>query len=151
MTSVRDEGTLFAALAVKNFFQNPVNARRISAPGYYYHQFLVDFLRLLQVPGWRDEKYVNFMKRSYFESQVHERQFLHFGDNIMCKIDFQELGSLEGILPGLAAILGRFMIKEPGYDFARLTSQRAPTYLLSFEYQGENTFFNLLAPDSAEV
>ena len=69
----------------------------------------------------------------------------------MCKIDLQELGSLEGILPGLAAILGRFMIKEPGYDFARLTSQRAPTYLLSFEYQGENTFFNLLAPDSAEV
>ena len=49
VTSVRDEGTVFAALAVKNFFQNPINARRISAPGYFLHQFLVDFLRLLQV------------------------------------------------------------------------------------------------------
>ena len=49
VTSVRDEGTVFAALAVKNFFQNPINARRISASGYFLHQFLVDFLRLLQV------------------------------------------------------------------------------------------------------
>ena len=54
-------------------------------------------------------------------------------------------------MPGLAAILGRFMIKEPGYNFARLSSDRAPTYLLSFEYQGENSFFTFLAPDSAEV
>ena len=76
----------------------------------------------------------------------------YFSETPLCvNLILQELGSLEGILPGLAAILGRFMIKEPGYDFARLTSQRAPTYLLSFEYQGENTFFNILAPDSAEV
>ena len=76
----------------------------------------------------------------------------YFLETRLCvNLILQELGSLEGILPGLAAILGRFMIKEPGYDFARLTSRRAPTYLLSFEYQGENTFFNLLAPDSAEV
>ena len=54
-------------------------------------------------------------------------------------------------MPGLAAILGRFMIKEPGYDFARLISERAPTYLLSFEYQGDNSFFTFLAPDSAGV
>ena len=64
---------------------------------------------------------------------------------------FQELGSLEGILPGLAAILGRFMIKEPGHDFARLNSELAPTYLLSFEYKGENSFFNFLVPDDVEV
>ena len=63
----------------------------------------------------------------------------------------QELGTLAGILPGLAAIMGRFMIKEPSYDFARLNSERAPTYLMSFEYQGENSFFTYLAPDSAEV
>ena len=78
VTSVRDEGTLFAALAVKNFFQNPVNAKRISAPGYYYHQFLVDFLRVLQVPGWTDGKYIEFIKRSYFDSQVHSRIKLWF-------------------------------------------------------------------------
>ena len=64
---------------------------------------------------------------------------------------FQELGSLKGILPGLAAILGRFMIKEPGHDFARLNSELAPTYLLSFEYKGENSFFNFLVPDDVEV
>ena len=149
VTSVRDEGTLFAALAVKNFFQSPVNAKRISAPGYYYHQFLVDLLRLLQVPGWTDGKYVEFIKRSYFHSQVHSRIRLWL--LLPTTVMLQELGSLEGILPGLAAILGRFMIKEPGYDFARLNSERAPTYLMSFEYQGENSFFTYLAPHNAEV
>lgn len=54
-------------------------------------------------------------------------------------------------MPGLAAILGRFMIKEPGHDFARLNSELAPTYLLSFEYKGENSFFNFLVPDDVEV
>ena len=39
------------------------------------------------------------------------------------------------------------MIKEPGHDFARLNSELAPTYLLSFEYKGENSFFNFLVPE----
>ena len=41
----------------------------------------------------------------------------------------------------------RYMIKEPGYDFSRLSSEVAPTFLLSFEYRGQNTFFNFLVPE----
>jgi len=55
-------------------------------------------------------------------------------------------------LPGLSAIIGRYLIKDPGYQFARLNAERAPTYLLSFEYENKagNTFFNFLAPGGSQ-
>ena len=121
----RDEGTVFAALSVANFFTK--NPARTSVPGYFNHQFLVDLLYLLQVPQASDPHFVNYIKRHNFKPD--------------------EFGTLNGILPGMAAVLGRYMIKEPVYNFARLNSERAPTYLMSFEYEGEFSFFNFLVPE----
>ena len=67
--------------------RNELNRRRISAPGYFRHQFLADLLRLLRVPGWADPATVEEVKRIYFRPG--------------------ELGSLHTVLPGVAAVLGR--------------------------------------------
>ena len=122
MTSVRDEGSLFAALFVSFFYEKNLTA--ISRPGYFQHQFLVDVLQVMHIPGADDLQFVNRIKKQYFSPQ--------------------ELGSMDGVLAGLSAIIGRYLIKEPGYQFARLNAERAPTYLLSFEYENKagNTFFN---------
>lgn len=60
-----------------------------------------------------------------------------------------ELGSLRGVISGLADVLGRFMIKQPAYDFARLNSQHAPTYLMSFQYKGQHSYFDLIVPSES--
>ena len=121
VSAVRNEGTLFAALAVAGFYD-----KGRFPPGYYRHQFLVDVLRLLEVPGAEAEGsvVVERVKRKYFRQS--------------------ELGSLRGVLPGLAAVLGTFMIKLPAYNFARINSRQAPTYLMSFQYQGSLSFFDLI-------
>ena len=116
---MRNEGTLFAALAVGGFYKE---AR--FPPGYFNHQFLLDVLELLAVT--EDDRGVERIKREYFRQQ--------------------ELGSLLGVLPGLSSLIGRFMIKQPAFNFASLNSQHAPTYMLSFEYQGSHSYFDLLAP-----
>lgn len=67
--------------------RNELNRRRISQPGYFRHQFLADLLRLLRVPGWADPATVEEVKRTYFRPG--------------------ELGSLDTVLPGVAAVLGR--------------------------------------------
>ena len=67
--------------------RNELNRRRISQPGYFRHQFLADLLRLLRVPGWADPATVEEVKRIYFRPG--------------------ELGSLDTVLPGVAAVLGR--------------------------------------------
>ena len=41
------------------------------------------------------------------------------------------------------------MIKLPVYNFARLYSEKAPTYLMSFQYQGGNSYFDLIAPEGS--
>ena len=123
VSAVRNEGTLFAALAVTGFYE-----KGVFPTGYYRHQFLVDVLRLLEVPGAEDEGslVVERVKRKYFSRS--------------------ELGSLRGVLPGLAAVLGTYMINKPAYNFARLNSRQAPTFLISFQYQGSHSYFDLLAP-----
>ena len=120
VSAVRNEGTLFAALAVAGFY----NKARLP-PDYFHHQFLVDILRLLKVPNTEVER----IKREYFREG--------------------ELGSLSGVLPGVATVLGTFMIKLPVYNFARLYSEKAPTYLMSFQYQGGNSYFDLIAPEGS--
>ena len=67
--------------------RNELNRRRISQPGYFRHQFLADLLRLLRVPGWADPATVEEVKRTYFRPG--------------------ELGTLDTVLPGVAAVLGR--------------------------------------------
>ena len=131
VSSVRDEGTAFAALAAKTFFI--VNSEKLTRiPGYYNHQFLVEILQQLQVEQVWDPQFVSFIKQYYFRPG--------------------ELGSLEGVLPGLAALMGRYMIKQPGYEFARLNAAQSPTYLMSFEYKGEFSFFRFLVPgDAADI
>ena len=116
---MRNEGTLFAALAVAGFYKK---AR--FPPGYFQHQFLLDVLELLAVT--EDDRGVERIKREYFREE--------------------ELGSLAGVLPGLAALIGRFMIKQPAFNLATLNSRLAPTYLMSFQYEGKNSYFDLLAP-----
>lgn len=116
---MRNEGTLFAALAVGGFY----NKARFP-PGYFDHQFLQDVLELLSVH--EDDSGVERIKREYFRGV--------------------ELGSLPGVLPGLAALIGRFMIKQPAFNLASLNSLYAPTYLMSFQYQGSQSYFDLLAP-----
>ena len=83
-------------------------------------------LKALHIKEASDPNFVLETKKTYFKSE--------------------ELGTLEGILPGLSDLMGRYMIKEPAFDFARLNSIYAPTYLSSFEYKGENTLFNFLIP-----
>ena len=116
---MKNEGTLFAALAVAGFYKK---AR--FPPGYFHHQFLLDVLELLAVR--EDGRGVERIKREYFREE--------------------ELGSLSGVLPGLAALIGRFMIKQPAFKLATLNSQLAPTYLMSFQYQGSHSYYDLLAP-----
>ena len=119
---------MFAALSVANFFTK--NPAITSVPGYFNHKFLVDLLYLLQVRQASDPNFVNYIKRNYFKPG--------------------ELGTLNGILPGMTAILGRYMIKEPVFNFARLNAEHAPTYLMSFEYEGEFSFFNFLVPEDGQ-
>ena len=38
------------------------------------------------------------------------------------------------------------MIKQPAFNLASLNSLYAPTYLMSFQYQGSQSYFDLLAP-----
>ena len=116
---MRNEGTLFAALAVAGFYKK---AR--FPPGYFQDQFLLDVLELLAVR--EDGRGVERIKREYFREE--------------------ELGSLVGVLPGLAALIGKFMIKQPTFQLATLNSRLAPTYLMSFQYQGRNSYYDLLAP-----
>lgn len=47
VSATRDEGTLFAALAVRAFFRP--NRNRTAVPGYWQEQFLTDLLDSLQV------------------------------------------------------------------------------------------------------
>ena len=122
--TVKNEGTLFAAISVIRFFnENSLN------PHYYQNQFLVDMLQALSVEATDTESFIR-LKKTYFRRG--------------------ELGTLKGILPGLSSLMGRYMIKEPSYDFARLNAISAPTYLTSFEYKGKNSLFNYILPASEE-
>ena len=57
ISTVRNEGSVFAALAVANFFNK--NRTYTEQPGYYKHQFLLDLLTLLK-EGNRKTKLQNY-------------------------------------------------------------------------------------------
>merc|ERR1712106_414632 len=120
--SVRNEGNLFAAITVIRFFNE--NKKTLN-PYYYQDQFLIDMMKALYIDS-SDPEFYGRLKKTYFRSS--------------------ELGTLRGVLPGLSSLMGRYMIKEPAYDFARLNSLSAPTYLSSFDYKGKNTLFDYLIP-----
>jgi carboxylesterase type B len=124
--SVQNEGTLFAALTVIAFFSKD---KKTLNPYYYQNQFILDILEALYVDT-SDTDIVMKTKKAYFKEH--------------------ELGTLKGVLPGLSSLMGRYMIKEPAYDFAQLNSLSAPTFLSSFDYKGKNTLFDYLIPSGED-
>ena len=119
--STRDEGNLFAGFTWENYY---VPTGKLGDSTYFQKQFLVDVLQSLMENG--TEGSVEDLQRDYFYPG--------------------ELGRAGAVLPGLAAILGRFIIKQPAYKFGLLLARHQPVYLYSFDHLGENSFIDFLLP-----
>jgi carboxylesterase type B len=123
--TVRNEGILFAGLAWTNFYQ-PTG--KLSDRHYFQQQFLTDLLG--SVRGGNSSGAAE-VKREYFRAD--------------------ELGRPAAVLPGLSAVIGRYMMHEPSFQFALLLAPHSPVYLYSFYHQGENSLVEFLLPPGHTV